>query len=627
MLSTFRKLLDNWLVRAFFVLLIAVFVFWGISSAVTNIGGSNSIASVGGTALNTDAVQSDYQRALNAYAQRTGNSAPDATLRTAIADDTLGQAIDREAMALEVRRLGVTAPPSALREQIFAMPVFQGANGTFDKARFNQVLTQNNLSPNQFMADMASGLAASQVVEAITAGAKAPAPLVKQVFDYIGQQRLASYVQLPLAAANVPTAPPEAVLRRFWRNHPGRFSAPAMREVQLVVLSPALIAARMTVTQQEIASAYAGEKDQFKTPEARSVQIVTASDAAGAAALDAKWKTGADWPAMQQAANAANATAVTFTDAKPDQFPSGRLAKAVFAATPDQVTGPVIGALGTYVFKVTAITGGTRSLAQVSGPIRQQIALRKARRRVDAAVTRLQDALAAATPLVKLPASLGLAAVEGDLDAQGQTASGQPAPIPGPPALRQDIIKTVFATSPKSQPRLKSGPDDSYYALSVIKEIPPKLRPFDAVRNDVLSEWTGAQVAHEQEVAAAGLLTAVKSGKTLDQAASEAGLPVLVSKPMTRTKPAPDLPAKLVPILFSMKIGQPTMVETPEGFVVAVLKSITEPKPGSDQPMQKKIATALDTAMQTDTLQSFATALRGRYHVTVNRKLLAQIAQ
>ncbi|HET9147026.1 MAG TPA: SurA N-terminal domain-containing protein [Acetobacteraceae bacterium] len=626
MLSALRNLLDNWLVRAFFALLIAVFVFWGISSAVTNIGSGNAVATVGGVQIDPNVVQSAYQQQLNRFAQRSGGKQPDAKTRRLIAQAALGQAIDREAMALEVKRLGVVAPPAALRKQIFAMSVFQGTNGQFDRARFNQVLQDNNLSPNLFMADLATSLRAAQVVQAVTLGAAAPAPLVRQVFDYIGQERVAAYVQLPFAAATPPPPPPAAVLRRYWRNHPRRFSTPALRRVQVVILSPELLASHVAVSQQEIAAAYARDKVRFTVPASRTVEIITASDPKAAASLLGKWKGGAGWNAMKQAASGAGATAVTFKDAEADQFPSGRLAKAVFAASPGAVSGPVQGALGTYLFKVTAVKGGVQPLSKVADQIRQQIALRRAQRRVDAAVTKVQDALAAATPLDKLPGSLGLAAVEGELDAQGMTAKGKPAPIPGPPALRQAIVKAAFATPPGTAPRLITAPGGSYYALSVVKEIPPALKPYHEVASAVLADWTGAQVAREEEVQAAKILAAVKTGKSIDQAAGAEGLTATVSQPMTRAKPAPGIPPKLMPILFTMKPGHATMVQTQEGFVVAVLKSVADPKPGTDPALQAKIGAALRTAMQTDTLQSFATALRSRYHVTVNPKILSQIS-
>ena len=47
---------------------------------------------------------------------------------------------------------------------------------------------------------------------------------------------------------------------------------------------------------------------------------------------------------------------------------------------------------------------------------------------------------------VAIPAGarIGLAAVTGTLDAGGNTPSGEPAPIPGSPALRDAVIKAAF---------------------------------------------------------------------------------------------------------------------------------------------------------------------------------------
>jgi peptidyl-prolyl cis-trans isomerase D len=627
MLSTIRKLLDNWLVRAFFMLLIAVFIFWGVSSVVTNHSTSDAVATIGGHAIEASTINAAYQQQITTYAQQHNGASPSAGERRLYAGNALGQTIDRTALELDAKRLGVTAPPAALRQQIFGISAFNGPDGKFDKATFNQVLAQHGLTPAAFMADIARGLNASQIVQAITVGAAAPAPLVQQIFDYVGQERTIQYAQLPFAAATPPPAPALAVLRRFWRNHPERFSTPAMRQVQIVILSPALLAQSQVVTPAEIANEYEAEKAQFARTASRSVEIITAEDAASAAKLAALWNKGTDWAAMQQAATAAAATAVSFKDAQPDQFPSGRLAKAVFAASPNTVSAPVTGALGTYVFKVTAATpGGTTPMADVMPQLKAAVQQRKAREVVDATVSKLQDALAGNTSLDKLPGDLHLVAVEGTLDAQGLAADGKPAPIPGGKALRDAIIKTAFDTAPGAAPRAVTGPDDSYYALTVQKLIPPALKPYDQVKQDVLLDWTGDQVKRQEEVAAAGLLAAVKSGQTFAQAANAAGQPITTSPPMTRAKPAPGIPAKLLPIIFTLKIGEPTMVETNSEFVVGVVTAITEPKPGSDPAVLGRIQTALNSAMQTDILQTYATALRSRYHVTVNAKKLQQIS-
>ena len=627
MLSTIRKLLDNWIVRAFFIVLIAVFIFWGVSSVVTNVGASNAVATVGGRPIKTEAVSTAYQRQLSQYAEQHNGQEPGPGERRLYAGQALGQAIDRLAMELDAKRLGVAAPPAAMRRQIFGMSVFDGPDGKFDKNTFNQILAQHNLTPDAFMADVARGLNASQIVQAVTAGATAPKPLVDQIFDYVGQERTIQYAQFPFAAATAPPPPAVAVLRRYWRNHPRRFSTPEMRDIRLAILSPALLASRQTVTQAEIEAEYAAEKSRFSRTAKRSVEIVTAEDAASAAKLAAAWKQGADWAAMRKAASAATATAVDFKNITPDQLPSGRLAKAVFAATPNTVSPPVAGALGTYIFKVTqASAGGTAPLSQVEAQVKAQVQLRKAREVVDATLSKFQDALAGGSSLGKLPGDLHLAAVEGTLDAQGNAASGHPAPIPGSPALRASIVKAAFATAPGTAPHAARGPDDSYYAISVRKIIKPALKPYDKVKAAVLADWTQAQIRRQEEIAAAGLLGAVNSGKSFAAAANEAGQPIATSAPMTRAKPAKGVPAKLLPIIFTLKKGEPTMVETHIGFVVGVVSAIAEPRPGTGKATRTRIAQALTQGMQTDVLQSYAEALRGRYHVTINAKLLHQIS-
>lgn len=627
MLSTIRQLLDNWIVRIFFGILIIVFVFWGIANVVTLIGSSTAVATVAGNAVPLAPVQTAYQNAINRYAAQSGGKAPSATLRRIFAGQAVGQAIDRATMAREVNRLGVAAAPTALRHEIFAIAAFQGTDGKFSKATFNQVLAQNHITPDQFMTELGSSIDADQVVQAVSAGAIAPQPLVNQLSNFLGQSRSAAYVELPFAAATAPNPPALAVLRRFWRNHPGRFSTPEQRTIQVAVLAPSLLAPTLTISQSAIKAQYQTDIARYQTPAKRTVEIITAESADSAKALASAWRSGKDWAAMKAAANAATATAVTFQDAQPDSLPSGRLSKAVFAASPDIVTGPIKGAIGTYVFKVTAATpAGATPLAQVADQIKAALQLRAARAKIDAIMPKLQDALSANTPLDKMPADLHLTLTTLTINAQGQQSDGSPATIPGPPTLRQAVINAAFTTPQGAALSFHKAPGDNDFILSVNKITPPQLKPYDSVKAAVLADWTAHQLEHAQNIAATQLVTAVKSGQTLAQAASAAGLPMTVVGPFGRSKLPKPLPKRLLPILFALKQGQPTMVETRVGFVVATVTAITPPTGQAAKNLHTQLAKVLDNSMQTAILQSFATGLRQRDHVKINDKIVHQIS-
>jgi len=185
----------------------------------------------------------------------------------------------------------------------------------------------------------------------------------------------------------------------------------------------------------------------------------------------------------------------------------------------------------------------------------------------------------------------------------------------------------VFAAQAGDPAQLITGPANSYFAFTTGKITPPAPKPFADVQTQVAADWTRDALSREAEVKAASLLQAVNSGKTLDDAASAAGLPITVSAPVTRGAAPAGLPASIVPVLFSLNIGQATMQPTPDGFLVAVLTKIEQPRE-SDAPQEAAgIASALSKSLQNDAAQSFLAGLQTEEHISIDQKLLAQIDQ
>jgi peptidyl-prolyl cis-trans isomerase D len=624
MLSSIRKVLDNWVARVFFGGLIVIFVFWGISNVQTLVGSNTAVAHIGGKPVDISEVQAEYQRELN---QSNQSGTPDLSTRQQIAQSALVTVLRQHALSLIEDQLGIAAPDAALRARIYAIPAFQ-TNGVFDQAKFNLVLQQNDFSPDRFLNLERANLANSQLIEAITAGAAPPAPLVDQIFAYVSQARTAETVNILTAAQPKPALPSDAVLQRYWKNHPQAFTAPEYRTIKLVILSPQLMAPNEPVSAAELAAAYAQVAAQDHRPASRSVQVITSQDAKKAAALAASWSSGADWPAMQAAATKAGATAVELDHAQANQIPSQVLSTAVFAAAPNTVSGPVQGPFGYYVFKVTAATAaGAPPLAQLAPQLRKEIQLQKAQADVNQDVNNVQDALAGQTPLDQLPGNLGLIALMGTLDAKGNALDGAPAPIPGGAGLKNAIVKAVFAGHLGDAPQLMNGPDDSYFAFTISTITPPAVQPYDQVKTAVAAAWESDQLTREAEVKAADLLAAVNAGQNFDTAATAAGNSVAMTPPVTRSAPPAGIPADMVPVLFTLKPGQATMEQTPDGFVVAGLATISQPTPANDPQDAAGIEQALTKSLQNDAAESFLSGLQARDNVKIDPKLFAQIYQ
>ncbi|MGH7080169.1 MAG: peptidylprolyl isomerase [Acetobacteraceae bacterium] len=627
MLSSIRGHLDSWYAKTLFVALAVAFAGWGIGNI--NFGGNPAIAHVAGHAIQPGQVQESYQNEMNRLLQRLPSGhQPTAEMRKLVAMQAVERLITQVALQAYSNRLGLIVSDAAVRDAVFAMPAFQGSNGSFDQTRFQQVLQSNNLTEASFITLMREDLGQSQLLEPVGMGAAAPNVLASALFAYQHETRTASVVTLPVATAPAPPQPDEAVLKRWWANNPKTFSTPEYRRIRVVVLSPDLLAKGIKVSDAALRASYAEHKAQYQQPEKRSAEVLLAPDQAKAAALASEWRTGASWTEIEQAAKAAGATAVSLDDALPAEFPDAQLAKAVFAAPPGTVTGPIQTPLGWHVIEVTGITPGSNTTFEDAKPALAAAAARtEGVSLVYSRVTKFQDAVAAEPTLAKMPGDLGLVGETGTLDQKGTTPEGTPAPLPGPPALQKAIIAAAFATEKNNLANVVQGPGDSYYALTVNGITPPHVQPFDLIKAKVLADWTAHERHHEQNETATRLMVTVNGGTPLAEAAARQGLTATTLPPTERSKPATGVPPELLGPLFALRLHQATMVETAGGFVAAEMMAIHSPTKASDPVGFKAMQTALARSIGADIQQAFVTAVRDRAHPRVNMKALDQIAQ
>jgi peptidyl-prolyl cis-trans isomerase D len=247
---------------------------------------------------------------------------------------------------------------------------------------------------------------------------------------------------------------------------------------------------------------------------------------------------------------------------------------------------------------------------------------------VNQRVDELQDALAGRTPLERLPGDLGLAALQGSIDSSGLTEQGQPAPIPGSAALRQAIIAQAFKQSVGQPAALINGPDNGYFALTVDGITPATTKAYADVKAQVLASWTAAQMQRAQEVAATNMLQAMKSGRTLQGVADQLGLQVTTTPPLTRDGQAPTgVPPNLIAPLFSLHQGDSTMIETPDGFVVAQLTQIQTPSPDADPVGYQQLKASLAGNLADDMQAVFAGVVTAGKNPRINQAVIQQIAQ
>ena len=633
MLATFRRSLNTWPARLLFLLLVAAFAMWGIGDVIRNLGRSGAPASVAGHRIEFPELQEAYQRNLTQTTRSMGISDPSPDIRRSVAMQSIEQVVTQTALKAEAERLGLAVPDGALRRAVFDMPAFHDKSGKFERALMDNVLRNNGMNEPRFLALLREQLLQQQMLDAVAAGAASPDQMARQVYAFQHEKRVADAVRIPLAGAPAPPAPTDTQLQRWWADHPDRYSTPEYRRIKAIVLSPETVAKDVQLSDEDLKAAWDQHKAEFNTPERRSVDVILTQDEAEAQKLAEQWQAGADWATMQAEAAKLGAAPVELSDATRSEFPAPELGDAVFATPEDTVPPPVHSALGSHVLKVTKVEPGkAETFEEARDALRARVVAEKAADLIYDRANRIDNLLSSGTGLDALPGDLGVAAVTGTLDAAGDTPGGQKAPIPGPEGLRQAVAAAAFQAKPGDAPKLTPGPNgpdgsQSFFAVTVDSIEPPKPRPFDQVAAQVQADWTADQVRREQESVAANLLHALEQGHPIAEAAAAAGLKVERLPPAGRDSPTEGVPRQLLGPLFALpKPGAATMVETPEGFVVASLAAIDDPDPKADPVGWGQVRDALGHAVGTDMQEIFAAAVRDRANPYVNPTAIDSLA-
>ncbi|MDJ0387261.1 SurA N-terminal domain-containing protein [Roseomonas sp. E05] len=628
MLTALRRLAGTWFAKALFLLLILSFGIWGIEDIVRRIGTDTAVARVGGDPIElTEAQQAARREMLRMQRQLGPSFEMNPRMAQAVGRQAVEQLVLDRVQRQEAARMNIAVPETALRDYIFGIPAFHGADGRFSRPLFDGFLRNNGLSEGEFLNLLRADLQRQQLVGAVRAGAAGPDALTKPLLAWEREQRVADLVLLPFAAAPEPAAPEEVQLRRFHENNPDRFSSPQYRRYTLAVLSPETVAAEIKPTEEELRAAYEAHRNEFEAPERRTIEQALLPSQEKAQAVAEQWRGGADFAGIEAAAQQAGGQAVSLGTTDRSGLPVPELAQAAFALPENGISDPVRTSFGWHVLKVTDIQP-----EQVRGfdAVRDELAAMVRRERAaDLAYERanqVEDALAGGATLAEAAQRFGLALAEVTTDASGQTQAGTPADLPLSGAAEDIALRAVFAAQQGDAPRLAEAGQTALFAFELKEIIPAALRPFEQVEAQVREAWLANARRHAQEERAAALLTAVKGGRPLAEAAREADLPVQRVGPFSRQpQPGLRLPAELLRPVFDTPPDQATMAETADGFAVAQPVQVMPFNPDGDPLAVGRVRDAVEQAMLNDLEAQYLDALRARAEVTYNEALLEQV--
>src|SRR5262245_5554051 len=627
MLRGLRKASSNWLGKAVMAavvgFLIISFAIWGIGDIFRGFGRS-TVAKIGRTEITIEQFRNLYNERLQQYARQLGRPIGAEQARALGLDRAvLNQIISEMVLDERARAIGLNLSDAEVSKQITSDPLFQGANGQFDRFRFEQIIRNAGFTEARYVAEQRRRLLRRQLAGTVSSGMDAPKALIEAANRFQNEQRSAEYILIDRAQAGDIPAPSPEELTKYYEARKILFRAPEFRKLVIVSLIPSELARWIEIPEADVKRAYEDRRARYVTAERRHVLQIDFPNADAARAAAERIKSGTSFVDIAKELGKTEKDIDLGTVAK-----SGIIDKAVaevaFGLKEGEVSAPVEGRFGTVLVQVLKIEPEkVRPLEEVAGELKQELAVARAKAEILDVYNKIEDSLLEGKPLAEIAESLKLAArtIEA-VDRSGRDPNGVPVSLPEP----QRLLPAAFAAD-IGGPHDPLQAQDGYIWYDVAGITPSRERPLDEVKELVEARWRDQEIASRLNAKATDILDKVKGGASLADVAAASGLKVATATELKRGQASGPLSAATVDAIFrtaKVAVGRADAAQPGEQVVFRVTDIVT-PALDAASKEAKQLSETLNRGLSDNMLFEYIAKLEDEIGVTINQSALSQI--
>lgn len=622
MLESMRRSISGWSAKILLGLLVLSFAVWGIGSSLTG-GLSRTVISAGETEVTPSEYAFAYSQAINRVSQQIGRRLTTQEAATFGIDQSVtSQLIAGAVLDEESRELGLGVSDERLARVIAEDPSFQDASGNFSRSTFQAILRNAGINENDYIARQMNVARRGQLVDAIARDAATPTTFLTALGLYNGERRTIDSLTLTAPEASSVADPTDEQLASYFDANKARYAAPEFRSIAYAEVTPQALADPDAVTDAEVQADYDARKANYTTPERRRVQQIVFPDAQAAAAAAAKLGEGSSFEdvATEVGRSLADVDLGTVTKAA---IPDQTIAEAAFSLEEGEVSDVVEGLFGPAILRVTAIEpAGVEPLADVEGQIRQDLALAKAADAVDAAYSAYEDARGGGSTFVEAAnqAAIPVKTVPA-VDRSGNDPDGQAVELP----QKSDLLTAAFEAEPGIDALPINVDPNGYVFYDVVSIDPAHDRTLEQVRDRVVADWKRERAGEQLDERATALQKEIEGGKTIADAAREAGVEARTAYGITRQSGVAELGRAGAEAAFAGPAGAVVTAPGSEDGTRLVMK-VVEVSPPADPASNVSAGQRQQMAgmLESDLYQSYVTLLQNEYPVRINPETLEQ---
>jgi peptidyl-prolyl cis-trans isomerase D len=602
--------------------LVISFAIWGIGDIFRGFGRS-TVAKIGRNELTVEQFRTLYNDRLQQFSRQLGRPiSADQARSTGLDRVIVGQIFSEILLDERARALGLALSDAEVAKLITNDPGFRGANGEFDRFRFEQTIRNAGYTEPRYVAEQRRQALRRELAGTIASGLDAPKSMVEALNRYQNEQRSIEYVLLDRALAGDIASPPPEVLAKYFEERKILFRTPEYRKLVIVSLIPSELARWIEISDADLKRAYEERRARYITPERRHILQVDFPNAEAASAAAERIAKGASF------VDIAKELGKSEKDIDLGTLPKAAIidravADAAFSLKEGEVSAPVQGRFGTVLVQVLKIEPEQgRPFDQVAGELKQELATARAKNDIFDLYNKIEDARAEGKSLAEAAANLKLEARTVELDRSGRDPAGAPVKLPD----AQRLLPAAFTTDIGVE-RDPLQFEDGYIWYDVAGISPSRERSLEEVKDQVEARWREQEMAMRLDAKATGMLDKLKAGETLAQVAAADHLKVEKLSGLKRGEASGPLAAAGVDAVFRTAkdgAGKADGAQAGEQIVFRVT-DIVVPSLDKASEEAKRAVQSLNRGLSEDILTEYLAWLEREIGVTINQSALNQV--
>jgi len=629
MLEIMRKNASSLLIKIIFVVIVIVFIFWGVGSFDQN--PSDQVASVNGEPISFESYRYAYDNYVeNLKSQYGSNLSQELLDMFQVPRQVVSSLVNRELLMQEAEKLNIKVTDMELANAIHSISAFQ-ESGIFNNQRYEVLLRRNNLTKETFEVDQRETMLINKLYAFITDGIKVSDGEILDWYEWINASVDIDYVLFdPYSIEGI--EPTEEEMADFYDANSENYRTEPRVKVRYLVFRPDNYTDEAAVTDEDVQDYYDEHKSEFekeKTVEARHILLSVDEDAAPEVVEEKRKKAeeilkmakeGKDFAelAKEYSEGATRETGGLLGEFKKDDMVEP-FSEAAFSMKEGEISDPVRTQFGWHLIKVEKVNeASVKPLEEVSKQIRKELKKEDAKEIAYDMADRAFDQALSDDDFELTAEHLGMKLESTDYFTEAGPAAG----ISDPAAFAEG----AFALSGSEISDVLSI-GDNYYILQKTGDMPSEIPPLadvkDRVRADVVVKMQGEQAQRKAEE----FLAEAKTAGGLESVSGTPGIEVKNSGFFKRSGSIPDIgyESEIISAAFLLtednKIADEVFKGT-NGYYVVQLKERKDPDTGELEDQKETIKSQLMSQKQQIVINDWLEKLRSESEITVEEGYL-----